>query len=405
MRKFLPAFTAGLLACSSFSPETGALEVPASTCTPVAASTSSYGSYGPSTGAATTCSDGGVRDGGADGGTNEVVPDAGVTGNLLIADQYNNRVIEITRQGDVVWSFGDGTSVPGAWSVVAPNDAERLPNGETLISGTGAPAGAEPSCPADGGGCPDNRVLIVNDKSGEIVWQYGADGGVGGSGPGQLSGPATAVLVPTSSGDHILITDQGNARVLEVDRSSKKVTWQFPPASPTSAQTLVAPNSVERLPSGNTLITDQGGDRVLEVSPAGDVVWQYPEVLDVAALDTPAFASRLPSGNTLITDSNNNRVLEVDKARPGNIVWSYRTASRTSAGNPVPTRAVRLQNGHTLVTETLDDQVIEIDGTPEHHVVYWHGRLGGAGSGPGELDQPYDAKVIGDYTGLTSPTL
>src|SRR5438309_5385074 len=89
-------------------------------------------------------------------------------GNILIADQFNNRVIEVDPQTHaIVWHFGDGSVIPGPTSVVAPNDAERVGN-LTLISGTGAPAGAEPNCPS---GCPDNRVILV-DQAGKIVWQY-----------------------------------------------------------------------------------------------------------------------------------------------------------------------------------------------------------------------------------------
>ena len=47
-------------------------------------------------------------------------------GDLLIADQFNNRVIEINRNHQIVWSFGDGSSVAGPHSIVGPNDAERV---------------------------------------------------------------------------------------------------------------------------------------------------------------------------------------------------------------------------------------------------------------------------------------
>jgi outer membrane protein assembly factor BamB len=392
----ISALAAGLLAasCSYLSPQTGSQQ--AASC--VQAPTDSYG--GQASTPATTSS--GCVEVSEDGGTNTVAPDGGVTGNVLISDQYNNRVIEVTRQGQIVWSFGDGSNVPGPTSIVAPNDAERLPNGETLMAGTGAPPGAEAGCPADGGGCQDNRVLIVDDATGAIVWQYGADGGASGSGPGQLSSPAAAVLVPATMGDHVLITDQGNARILEVDRATMAMLWQFPPDNPTAGQTLVGPNSAERLASGNTLIADETGNRVLEVAPDGAVVWQYPPVVDTATLDSPAFASRLPSGNTLITDSNNHRILEVDAASPPGVVWSYLTSPRTSEGDTLPTRAVRLADGHTLVTETLENQVIEIDATPQQNVVYVHGGLGDGTSG---LNQPYDAKVVGDFTGLTPPSM
>jgi hypothetical protein len=322
--------------------------------------------------------------------------DGGVSGNVLIADQYNNRVIEVTRHGDIVWSFGDGASTPGPTSVVAPNDAERLPGGQTLIAGTGTGAGTEPACPADGGGCPDNRVLIVDDATKAIVWQYG---------PAELSSPVAAALVPTTTGPHVLITDQGNARVIEVDQASKQITWQFPPAGDASAaQALNNPNSAERLANGNTLIADEGGNRVIEVKTDGSIVWQYPQTIDPTVLSGPAFASRLPTGNTLITDSNNNRIVEVTGAMPAQVVLNYSTAARNPANStPLPTRAVRLANGDTLISDQFNHQVIEIDATPQHAIVYTYGTLGTPGSGPNQLDGPYDAKVVGDYTGLTPP--
>jgi hypothetical protein len=379
--------------CGEFSAETGQLQ--AGMCIVTPSATGAYGQASTS-GCIDAIDGGGERD--ANGVGNMIMVDSGVTGNVLIADQYNNRVIEVTRQGDIVWSFGDGSSAPGPTSIVAPNDAERLPTGETLMSGTGAPAGTEPGCPASGGGCPDNRVIIVNDATRSIVWQYGGSSG-------EIEAPAAAVLLPTPSGDHVLITDQGNNRILEVDRATKDIVWQFPSAHPTADQILAGPNSAERLVNGNILIADEGGNRIVEVTTDGVIVWQYPSALDTASLNSPAFASRLLSGNTLITDTGNNRIVEVDQDTPSHVVWSYLTGLRSGGGNSLPTRAVRLANGHTLVTEMLDDQVIEIDGTPEQNVIYTHGVLGSARDGINELNQAYDAKVVGDFTGLTPPTM
>lgn len=47
-------------------------------------------------------------------------------GNFLISDQFNNRVIEVDPAGHLVWQFGNGSSVAGPNSVVAPNDAQRV---------------------------------------------------------------------------------------------------------------------------------------------------------------------------------------------------------------------------------------------------------------------------------------
>src|ERR1700732_5273598 len=84
-------------------------------------------------------------------------------GNLLITDQFNNRVIEVNPStNQIVWSFGSGSGTtcnPGSHSVIGSNDAERLSDGLTLIAGTGIPAGV-PNTTA----CVDNRVIIVDQQ-------------------------------------------------------------------------------------------------------------------------------------------------------------------------------------------------------------------------------------------------
>src|ERR1700688_1019096 len=68
-------------------------------------------------------------------------------GNILISDQFNNRVIEVNPNNHkIVWHFGNQSSVAGPHSVVGVNDAQRV-GPFTLIAGTGVPAGAEPPCP------------------------------------------------------------------------------------------------------------------------------------------------------------------------------------------------------------------------------------------------------------------
>ncbi|HEV2954304.1 MAG TPA: hypothetical protein VG015_09445, partial [Candidatus Dormibacteraeota bacterium] len=138
-------------------------------------------------------------------------------GNILISDQFNNRVIEIDQHHRIVWQFGDGSSTAGPTSVVGVNDAQRV-GSLTLVAGTGAPPGSEPACAT---GCADNRVMLVNEH-GHIVWQYG-EAGVTGSGPDQLNTPVQNTWLPDS---HVLITDQGNARIIEVNMA-KEIVWQY----------------------------------------------------------------------------------------------------------------------------------------------------------------------------------
>jgi hypothetical protein len=313
-------------------------------------------------------------------------------GNILIADQYNNRVIEVDpNTHQAVWRFGTGSIVPGPHSVVGTNDVQRVGT-FTLIAGTGVPPGAEPGCP---NGCQDDRVILVN-QAGQIVWQYGQTG-VPGSGSDQLNTPVQNTWLPN---EHVLITDQGNQRVIEVTLN-KQIVWQYGMTgiSGCGFNQLNNPNSAELLNNGDILIADENNNRVIEVNRHKQIVWSYGSCTGTE-LSGAAFASRLPDDHTLITDSNNSRILEVTPA--GIVVSTYYTNTQPgSVSMPLPTRALRLKNGNTLISNQNDMQVIEID--PNQNIVFTQGQIAVPGNVFNYLNGPYDAKAVGDYTGITPP--
>lgn len=319
-------------------------------------------------------------------------------GPVLIADQFNNRVIEIDRATHhVVWHFGNGSDLPGPHSVVGVNDAERF-GPFTLISGTGTPPGL-PGCSDTVNGCPDNRVFIV-DPSSNIIWQYG-QAGVAGAGPDQLNTPVQALFLtsfPGHPGPHVLIADQANQRIILVNLFHQ-IEWQYGSTgiSGNGPNQLNNPNSAEVLQNGHILIADESNNRVIEIRPNGQLVKQFTAQNTVSGA---AFASRLRNGDTLISDSNNNRIVEVN----GNdqVVWQYVTNTQPGSNpSPAPTRAVRLANGDTLISDQFNDRVIEVNKAGK--IVFQQGALNVPGDGFNELNGPYDAKQIGDFTGLTPP--
>jgi hypothetical protein len=320
------------------------------------------------------------------------------SGNMMIADQFNNRVIEINSRHEVVWSFGSGNPAlcnPGPHTVIGPNDEERI-GPFTLMAGTGVPPNTIPELP---NGCVDNRVIAVN-PGGHIVWQYG-QAGVTGSGYNQLNVPVFDLFLPN---DHILIVDQGNERVIEVTMA-KNIVWQYGKTGVIGSgfDELNNPNSAELLPNGHILIADENNNRVIEVTRDHHIVWQYGNPHNTKILNFAAFASRLPNGNTLITDSGNSRVLEVSEDK--NVVWSYVTNTRQgSISAPLPTRAVRLSAGDaglTLISDQFNDQVIAVDHAK--NIVFAQGKIAMHGNDFNQLYGPYDAKIIGDFFGLTPP--
>jgi hypothetical protein len=324
-------------------------------------------------------------------------------GNILIADQFNNRVIETDPAGNIIWQFGLGPNDFSASSIVGVNDAQRV--GEfTLMAGTGTPAGVIPQAPD---GVPDDRVILV-DPRGRIVWQYGQFG-VAGSGPNQLDTPVQCTWLPDN---HVLITDQANNRIIEVNLR-KQIVWQYPGSNTNESDQLNGPNSAELLKNGHILIADQGNNRAIEVT-RGDVIVRTFTVGGTA--NTVAFASRLENGDTLLTDAGNSRAVEVDAN--DNVVWEYFTdTDPLSVPAPLPTRAIRLKNGDTLISDQFNNRVIRVNLAGDIVASYGLPLAGGPvdpypfGNNAGYdlfttqngLYSPYDAKVVGDYTGLTPP--
>jgi outer membrane protein assembly factor BamB len=242
------------------------------------------------------------------------------------------------------------------------------------------------------------------DPKGKIIWQYGQFGQTG-SGANLLNTPVQCTWLPDA---HVLITDQANNRIIEVNLK-KKIVWQYPGSNTNDADQLSGPNSAELLENGHILIADQGNSRAIEVTRGDQIVKTFTAG---GTVNIVAFASRLKNGDTLLTDAGNSRAVEVDAN--DNIVWQYVTdTDPLSVPAPLPTRAVRLKNGDTLISDQFNNRVIRV--SPAGLIVTSYG-LPLAGGDPignnvgydihttqNGLYSPYDAKVIGDYTGLTPP--
>ena len=96
------------------------------------------------------------------------------------------------------------------------------------------------------------------------------------------------------------------------------------------------------------------------------------------------------------------------------MVWQYVTdTDPLSVAAPLPTRAVRLRNGDTLISDQFNNRVIRVSMTGTIVTSYGLPLAGGGsiGNNVGHdlqttqkgLYSPYDAKIVGDYTGLTAP--
>jgi hypothetical protein len=187
------------------------------------------------------------------------------TGNTLISDATGNRVLEVDRLGNLVWSMSEGLNYP--------NEAIRLANGNTLITDRN-----------------NNRVIEVQPDS-TIVWSYDS-----------LDGPHNGNFPPNA---HLLVCNALADTILELNPDGA-IVWQY-------SGGLDWPRCAQRLANGHTLITSSLNFRDIEVDSSGNVVWSY-------SCPSEAFMStRLANGHTLI--GANAGVTEIDSA--AHVVWRW----------------------------------------------------------------------------------
>jgi hypothetical protein len=188
----------------------------------------------------------------------EILPN----GNLLTVSSFQDIVREIDPSGKLVWQWDAAEHIrpyssenfahylprtvqnPYTWRWDANdwthvNSAQRLSNGNTLIS------------------LRNFDLVIEVNSQGDTVWSFG---------PLVLKHQHCAWLLENG---HLLVTDNGNARVIEVDRATQQIVWEYKDGLNMPVQACAY-----RLPYGNTLITDSYNYRILEVTPQKEKAWE-----------------------------------------------------------------------------------------------------------------------------------
>ena len=147
-------------------------------------------------------------------------------GDFLITDQANNRVIEVNKAKQIVWSYND---------LNGPNSAEMLSNRDILIADQG-----------------NNRAIEVTG-AGNVVWQYNTS----------IQLAAFASRLPDGN---TLIVDSGHSRILIVTPAGRLGFQYFTNSSPNSNQAPL-PTNAAKLRNGNIIIADQFNHRVMIMRP------------------------------------------------------------------------------------------------------------------------------------------
>jgi len=294
-------------------------------------------------------------------------------GPVLIADSDNNRLLEVSPDGRVLWRFpAPGDLAPGETFRV-PDDAFFSPDGHQVVVTQ-----------------EDDFVISVIDlASHRIIYRYGHPG-VPGSEPGYLHNPDDAMLMP--SGD-IVSADIKNCRVIVIRPPAHRPLRQLGVTGSCEHQLGVSygsPNGAFPMANGDTAITEINGD------------W-----LDVVAPDGRPVLATHPPGFTYPSDTNEVRpglFLSVDYTSPGAIEtftsdgklqWRY--APTGAAALNQPSLALPLPNGDILANDDKNNRVIVID-PRTNRIVWQYGHTHVAGAGEGFLSDPDGVDLAPPYS-------
>jgi hypothetical protein len=224
-------------------------------------------------------------------------------------------VYEIDRSGDIVWSYLDSK---------VSHDADRLPNGNTLVIWGG------------GDSVDDNQVKEVNPQ-GQVVWSWRA-----------------------------------------------KENFYHPPYDNIWDQGWTHANAATRMANGNTLVNLRNFNLTVEVNPSGQVVWSYDWSVFGDNAD-PHEPELEPDNHIVIALQNNSpyQIVEINRAT-GENVWTYensnlrttRDADRLPNGNTlIVTVYTGAPGGESRIMEITQDKEVVwqlgIKNAPVGHAAGW----------------------------------
>jgi outer membrane protein assembly factor BamB len=283
--------------------------------------------------------------------------------DVLIADKHNNRLIQVTPQGQVVWSFPQPGELGHGQTFKVPDDAFYTPDGRQIV------ATQE----------DDFVISVINVANGHITYRYGHPGKAG-AGPGYVWNPDDAIMAPNG---RIYAADIKNCRLIEIKppahRPSKQMgTTQVCGHNPPGG--FGSPNGAFPTSGGGLVVTEITGSWVDIFNSKGRLT---------SAINPPGF--------TYPSDTNQVKpgvFLSVNYAKPGmielfttqgKVLWSFSPHGHDALNHP--SLALPLPNGDVLANDDYNNRVIVVD-PRTNRIVWQYGHTGVRGSRPGYLFTP-----------------
>jgi hypothetical protein len=282
-------------------------------------------------------------------------------GDILIADDWNNRLLIVDPQGRVRWRFPQPGDLAPGQHFMLPDDAFFSPNGKDIIA-------TEEEYSA---------VSVISIAKHKIIYRYGHPG-VPGSAANFVSNPDDAMMLP---GGDMITADIKNCRVLLLAPPSRRVhrplrilgrTGMCGHAPP---HEFGSPNGAFPATNGSYIFTEITGDWATQMSLKGQVTWS----VHPPGVAYPSDTNEVYPGRYLTADySPAGQVVEFNSH--GRLLWRF-------GGLKNPSLALPLPNGDVLVNDDYNHRVIVIDPVT-NKIVWQYGHTGVPGTAPGYLNDP-----------------
>ena len=284
-------------------------------------------------------------------------------GPVLIADNDNNRLIEVSPTGHVLWEFPRPGDVPPGQTFLVPDDAFFTPDARHVIA-------TEED---------DFVISIVDIATHRITYRYGHPG-TPGSGPNYLNNPDDALLMPDGL---IMLADIKNCRLITIRPPAHQIESQLGQTGVCVHQPNVSfgsPNGRFPMRDGDTVVTEINGDWVDILSPSGQVL----SSTHAPGFTYPSDTNEVRPGVLLSVDYTNPGAIE-EFTPSGQLLWRYAPTGPNALNNP--SLAEPLPNGDVLCNDDHNDRVIVVD-PHTNRIVWQYGHTHVTGRAPGYLSDP-----------------
>jgi hypothetical protein len=294
-------------------------------------------------------------------------------GPVLIADRDNNRLLEVSPTGQVLWRFPEAGDLAPGQSFKLPDDAFFSPDGSQVVVTQE----------------DDFVISIVDVTQPRIAYRYGHPGEPGAE-PGYLHNPDDAMLTP---GGAILSADIKNCRIVVIRPPAHRVTHQLGETGNCTHELGVSygsPNGAFPMGNGDTVVTEIDGDWIDVLKPDGSPVTDtHPP-----GFSYPSDTNEVRPGVFLSVDYTNPGTIETFTAS-GRLLWRYEPTGVDALDQP--SLALPLPNGDVLANDDKNERVIVID--PHTNKIDWqYGHTHESGTGPGYLANPDGVDLAPPYS-------